>query len=187
MNATGGWHKLVRQPVFLTPPETQVGVPTCATRLQVQVVSARCHPRRHRLYCLFIWSLFGFHVTESRGPITAFKAESITGLKLPPEAKNIRAASFSQWIQYADYLRFEAPVDVCLSYASTVTPGAATQPADEFDLKSGARLTRSGALEDFDWFDLDKAQNVVMAGGGPSQPQVWVDQARGVFYYRKTD
>jgi hypothetical protein len=135
----------------------------------------------------FVWSLFGFHVTESRGPITASKAESITDLKLPPEAKNIRAAKYSQWIEYAQYLRFEAPVDVCLRYASTVAPGAATQPADEFDLKNGARPIRSGAFDDFSWYDLDKAQNVVTAGGGPSQPQVWVDQTRGVFYYRKTD
>jgi hypothetical protein len=37
------------------------------------------------------------------------------------------------------------------------------------------------------WFDLDRAKNVVTAGGGPSQPQIWVDQTRGVFYYRKTD
>lgn len=135
----------------------------------------------------FVWSLFGFHVTESRGPITASKAERITGLKLPPEAKNIRAASHSQWVQYACYLRFEAPVDVCHRYASTVAPGAATQPADEFDLKNGARLIRSDAFDDFSWFDLDKAQNAITAGGGPSQPQVWVDQSRGVFYYRQTD
>ncbi|MBC7782813.1 MAG: hypothetical protein H7144_03155 [Burkholderiales bacterium] len=135
----------------------------------------------------FVWSLFGFHVTESRGPCIASKAESITGLTLPPESKNIRAASYSQWIEYAQYLRFEAPVDVCVRYASTVVPGAATQPADEFNLKNGASLIRSGAFDDFSWFDLDKAQNVVTAGGGPSQAQVWVDQTRGVFYYRKTD
>ena len=135
----------------------------------------------------FVWSLIGFHVTESRGPITASKAESITDLKLPPEAKNIRAASYSQWMEYAQYLRFEAPVDVCLHYASTIVPGAAIQPADEFDLKNGARLLRSGAFDDFSWFDLDKAESVVTAGGGPSRPQVWVDRTRGVFYYRKTD
>lgn len=135
----------------------------------------------------FVWLLVGFHVTESRGPITASEAESMTDLKLPPQATNIRAAQYRQWIEYAQYLRFEAPVDVCLQYASTVVPAAATQPADEFDLVSQARLIRPGAFEDFSWFDLDKAQNAVTAGGGPSQPQVWVDQNRGVFYYRKTD
>jgi hypothetical protein len=135
----------------------------------------------------FLWSLFGFHVTESRGPINASKAESITGLTLPREANNIRAASYSQWIEYGQYLPFETPVDVCLHYASTVAPGAATEQADEIDLKNGARLVRPGTFDDFTWFDLDKAQNVVTAGGGPSRLQVWVDQTRGVFYYRKTD
>lgn len=134
-----------------------------------------------------VWPLFGFHVTESRGPVTASKAELITGLKLPPEATNIRAASYSQWVEYAQYLRFEAPAEVCLRYAFTVAPGAATQPADDSDLKNGARPIRSGAFDDFSWFDLDKAQNVITAGGGPSRPQVWVDQTRGVFYYRRTD
>lgn len=134
----------------------------------------------------FAWSLFGFHVTESRGPISASKAESITGLKVPPAAKNIRAAGYSQWIEYAQYLRFEAPADVCLRYASMVVPGA-TQPADEYELKDDARLVRADAFDDFSWFDLDKGQNVITKGGGPGQPQVWVDQTRGVFYYRKTD
>lgn len=133
------------------------------------------------------WSLFGFHVIEPHGPINASQAESITGLRLPPEAKNIRAAKYGQWAEYAQYLRFEAPVDVCLRYASTVAPGAATQPADESDLKDDARLIRPEAFDDFSWFDLDTAQNVATAGGGPSEPQVWVDQTRGVFYYRKTD
>lgn len=135
----------------------------------------------------FVWSLLGFHVTESRGTITASRAESITGLKLPPEAKNIRAACYRQWIEYAQYVRFEAPVDVCLRYAATVAPGATTEPADEYDLADGRHLIQAGAFDDFSWFDLEKAQNVVTVGGGPSRPQVWVDQKRGVFYYRLTD
>jgi hypothetical protein len=114
-------------------------------------------------------------------------AESITGLKVPPEATNIRAASHSLWVEYAQYLRFEAPVDVCLRYASTLVRGPTTKPDSELDLTDDARSVRADAFDDFSWFDLDKAQDVVTAGGGPSQPQVWVDRTRGVFYYRKTD
>lgn len=134
-----------------------------------------------------LWSFLGLHVSEPRGPITATKAESITGIRVPPEAKNIRAASYRQWIEYAQYLRFEAPVDVCLRFASTIVPGATTQPADEYDLARNAHPIRAGAFDDLSWFDLEKAQNVVTAGGGSSQPQIWVDQTRGVFYFRKTD
>jgi hypothetical protein len=135
----------------------------------------------------FAWALFGLHVTEPRRPITVSRAESITDLELPREARNIRAASYSWGVEYSQYLRFEAPPEVCLRYASTVAPRAATRPADEFDLRNGAHLTRSGVFDDFSWFDLEKAQDVVTAGGGPSQPEVWVDQTRGVFYYRKMD
>lgn len=135
----------------------------------------------------FVWSLIGFHVTESRRPISAREAESIVGVKVPPEATNIRAASYRQWIEYAQYLRFEAPVDVCRRFASTVVPKATTQPADQFDLSGNARTPRPNAFTDFSWFDLDKAQDVFTVGGGPSQPQVWVDQTRGVVYYCKTD
>jgi hypothetical protein len=136
----------------------------------------------------FLWSLVGFHVTESSGPISPSEAESIAGIRVPPQAKNIRAANYSQWIEYAQFLRFEAPVDVCLRYASTVAPGAATRPVvDEPELTRNASPIRTGAFDDFGWFDLDKAQNVITAGGGPGEPQVWVDQTRGVFYYRKTD
>jgi len=132
------------------------------------------------------WECGGLHVTDSYAPITAAKAESITGLKLPPEATNIRAASYNQWIELAQYIRFEAPVDVCLRYASSIA-GPMTHRADEYELKDGVRLLRAETFEDFSWFDLDKAKDVVSAGGGPSVPEVWVDQSRGVFYYRLTD
>lgn len=135
----------------------------------------------------FVWSLFGLHVTESHGPITAANAESLVGVTVPPEATNIRAASYSQWIEYAEYLRFEAPVDICRQFASTVVPTGTTRPADEFDLAQESKTPRADAFEDFSWFDLDKAQDVFTVGGGPSQPQVWVDQRRGVVYYRKMD
>jgi hypothetical protein len=133
------------------------------------------------------WVYCGVHVTDSYGPISASKAESITGLKVPPEAANIRAATFHQWIETAQYLRFEAPVDVCLQYASLVNSGPVTQRADEYSLKDGVHLLRPEVFGDFSWFDLDKAQDVVTDGGGPSVPQVWVDRSRGVFYYRLTD
>lgn len=134
-----------------------------------------------------MWSLVGFHVSEPSGPITAAKAKSITGLTLPAEATNIRAASYSQWIEYAQYLRFEAPAEVCLSYAATIVSGEAIVPGDEFHVKRASQPLRPDAFKDFSWFDLAQAEDVVTAGGGSSQPQVWVDRVRSVFYYHKSD
>jgi len=101
-----------------------------------------------------VWSLFGLNVTESHGVITAAKAESITGLKLPSEAMNIRTARYSQWVNYAEFVRFEAPVNVCLRCALKITPRQAMKPTDEYDLKYAAGAGRSAAFSDFTWFDL---------------------------------
>lgn len=59
--------------------------------------------------------------------------------------------------------------------------------ADKSSLKGNAKPIGTNPFRDFTWFDLDQAKNIVTAGGGPSAPEVWVDQARGVFYFRKTD
>jgi len=139
------------------------------------------------LVAWFLWAAFGLHVSEPRGPISAAEAESIAGVRVPPEAKNIRAAGYHQWIQYEQYLRFEAPPDVCFQFSATVVPGATTQPIESSELAYNAFPIRPGVFKDISWFDLAQTQDVITAGGGPSQPQVWVDRRRGVFYYRKTD
>jgi hypothetical protein len=79
-------------------------------------------------------------------------------------------------------------VDVCLKYAATVAPGDALQPVDEYQLETDARPIHDGVLKDFRWFDLAKAKNFVGGSGtrGPTA-RVWVDQDRGVFYFRETD
>jgi len=70
-----------------------------------------------------------------------------------------------------------------MAYAASVVPNVELQPIDEYDLASNARPARKDVFDDFSWFDLGKASNVVCAGGGSSQPRVWVDKTRCVFYY----
>lgn len=136
----------------------------------------------------FLWSMFGLHVHEPPGPISVETAAALASIPIPPEAKNIRFAGFSHWIQYEQYLRFEAPVEVCLRHAAVIVPGKTLQPADAFQLRPERFPVDKNVFRKFDWFDLGGiGQNVVEAGGGPSEPTVWVDQTRGVFYYRKTD
>jgi hypothetical protein len=135
-----------------------------------------------------VWQLFGLHVNEPPRPATPAQAEAYTGVALPAEARNIGVAGYRQWIEFAQYVRFEAPANVCLRYAAAVAPGAELQPIDETQLELDARPIREGVLTHFGWFDLAKAKNVVGTGGTPDQmAQVWVDQERGVFYFRKTD
>jgi hypothetical protein len=68
-----------------------------------------------------------------------------------------------------------------------LVPGEPLAPVDEYQLELDARPVREGVFRDFRWFDLQTAKNVVGAGGRSSQPQVWVDQDRGIFYFRRTD
>lgn len=133
------------------------------------------------------WALVGLHVSNPARPVSPQQAEAITGVPLPPEASNIRVAGYQQWIEFVQYVRFEAPVEVCLEYAAAVIPGAALQPVDEYQLERDARPLREGVLQNFGWFDLAEAQNVIGASRRGPHENVYVDQDRGVFYYRVTD
>lgn len=135
-----------------------------------------------------VLELFSLHVNEPLRPVSPSQAEAYTSVPLPAKARNIRVAGYRQWIDFAQCVRFEAPVGVCLKYAATVVPGATLRPVDKYQLETDARPIRKGVLKDFRWFDLAKAKNVVTAGGTPDQmAEVWVDKDRGVFYFRKTD
>ncbi len=118
---------------------------------------------------------------------TAAEASKGCGIPIPPEATNVRFAGWSQWIAHEDYLRFEAPVSVCLRHAAVLVPGEALSPVPSARLAADARAPQPGIFRDMSWFDLGAAQNVVGAGGGSQRPRVWVDQDRGVLYYRLTD
>jgi hypothetical protein len=128
-----------------------------------------------------------FRVYEPAPFATATQASTGCGIPVPPEAKNIRVAGWSQWIAHEEYLRLEAPVPVCLRHAAVLVPGEALAPVPADQLAADARPPRPGIFQDLSWFDLGAARNVVGAGGGSQRPRVWVDQNRGVLYYRLTD
>jgi hypothetical protein len=131
------------------------------------------------------WELFFPHTYEPKQSSPA-DAERITSFAPPTEARNIRVAEFRHFQQFVQYLRFEAPPDVCLRYAESIAD-IKLHPIDGGQLENDARPFPPRVFSDFSWFDLDAAKDVVSAGGGPSIPCVWVDRSRGVFYYRKTD
>lgn len=119
--------------------------------------------------CLFV------HEAHAASPKEVAR---LTSILPPPEARNLMAASADPLAPgFTHFVRFEAPPDVCLSYASAVLKGAPLGPPRQFD--------RSVCQDEFwrkSWFDLDKATNLV---GGSLSPDVtvWVDKDRGVFYF----
>lgn len=90
-----------------------------------------------------VWELFGLHVTDPTQPATPAQAQAYTGVALPKEARNIRIAGYRQWIEFAHYVRFEAPVNVCLKYAAAIAPGAALQPVDTYQLPRDPLISQS--------------------------------------------
>ena len=136
---------------------------------------------------LAFWDLVFPHKYEP-SHVDAANFRTMTSVRVPPEAHDFRLATFHHFQQTLEYGRFEAPPDVCLKYAANfVVSGTKLVPVDEVELTSDARPIRRDAFRDFSWFDLANAKNVVGGGGGPMTPKVWVDQIRGVFYYRLTD
>jgi len=151
---------------------------TSRTRLFVKIVAAS-------VLCLLLfaaWDLLLPHSYEPSAFVAPITAQDYTDVPLPPEARNIRVAEYRHWIQFEQYVRFEAPPEVCLKYAASILPGYTLQPVDEYELKTSRFPLTKGAFRDFTWFDLATAQNVVAAGGGSDKPSVWIDQTRGVFY-----
>lgn len=133
------------------------------------------------------WQVAMPHSNEPSSFVTAGQAETFTEVPLPAAATHIRIAEYHHWIQFEQYMRFEAPPEVCLAYAEKILPKRTLQPVGEEEFKSMTYPLVKGAFTDLSWFDPTAAKHLVTAGGGPSVPQIWIDQDRGVFYFRKTD
>lgn len=136
---------------------------------------------------LSAWDLLSLHVSEPAGPVSISQAEAFIEVAIPPTARNIRIAGFSQWMQYERHVRFEAPVADCEIVASRVLDGSAMIPVSTEELSHVVVSARPFVFRDLSWFDLRSAKNVVTGGGGPSKPCVWIDRDRGVFYYQLSD
>jgi len=115
---------------------------------------------------------------------TAAEARKHITIPLPDEATNIRFAGYREWIAAEDYLRFEAPVAVCLNHAAVILPKANLQ-AQQATIPTVNANSSSAHFKDLSWFDLGNASNVVSASEGTMS--IFIDQDRGVFYYRFTD
>jgi len=123
-------------------------------------------------------------IYESPAFLTASEARKHIAVSLPDEATNIRFAGYREWIAADDYLRFEAPVDVCLKHAAVMMPKSPLQQHQDRSSSAGTHPS-SLHLKDLSWFDLKRATNVVSARDG--MKALFIDQDRGVFYYRFTD
>ena len=123
-----------------------------------------------------LWEVFGLQVREG-GPGTPAEVEEMTKVPPPPQARKIWVGSFTQGRGFSNYVRFEAPADVCLAYAEAVTHNA---PLLFSPLPPDPTNVDRPYFSSLKWFDFASGKNVVGAECGPS---VWVDRDRGVFYF----
>jgi len=128
-------------------------------------------------------------------------------IPLPDSAHNVQWVFAAGGLQALEILvRFEAPVDVCRAHVQTVfdawtkhwfergAQGQRMNPWPPSPLMPLSSLTSKPAPEDHDmagratWFDVDHITKGSTAGVvGGSGPQIWIDEDRGIFYYKLTD
>lgn len=135
-----------------------------------------------------IWSLFFPHKSQTSGPVSLRDADGCP-IPLPPEARNIQYYKYSHWIEFREFVRFEASAEVCKSHVAKVVakwreshgdyvaPGPLEPISDSVDSYKTAPA----------WFDVSSIKSGFHANGNSSTPTFWIDTDRGVFYYKMTD
>lgn len=127
------------------------------------------------------WWFNRLQVNDPVGASSPAMVQEYTDVAPPAEASNIRTAGFSQGMVWSHYVRFEAPVPVCLAYARRVAHGMQLT-ANFAQLDVGIIIQKDRRrLPNMNWFDLPNAANLV--GADYEGKTVYVDQSRGVFYF----
>lgn len=135
-------------------------------------------------------------ITKTDAPLTLEQARNKINFSFPDEASDIYYAHYSQWIAYEFFVRFNASAEVCKSRALLLieqynSNENNTQRHIPLEFK---QITKPPAKEVIDhplniiWFDVHNIKNGFTIGGNnPSQPFIWIDVDRNLFYYRLTD
>jgi hypothetical protein len=102
-----------------------------------------------------IW-LFSSHVYDPAEASTPPDVTHYTSVPPPSEARDIRVAAFSYQQAGFTFVRFTAPVDVCMKYAAAIMPNNALKPLtpDQGLQDLGTIHGASFRFHDLRWFDL---------------------------------
>lgn len=142
---------------------------------------------------LLVWAIFFPHVTKTSGPVSLDQADDCP-IPLPQGAKNIRFYKRFQFNFFVEFVRFEAPADVCLKHIRPALSACETFDYLRDEVEPVRDLEKPPHRKFFaqefgvTWFDPHTIRKGVTAGGGGSGiPTIWVDTERGVFYYEVSD
>ena len=139
----------------------------------------------------FFWLFLHDVIAQTHGPVSREEAQKACPISLPPTARNVQYASLAGGLQTCDqYVRFEAPVADCYSQALLLFAAFAEHDPD-YTPPSFLPVAHPGHIGSSemrtDWFDIENISEGVAAGEGYNRPRIWIDTARGVFYYHLTD
>jgi hypothetical protein len=117
----------------------------------------------------------------------------LLAVDLPGDARDIQFAMYYEWQAHVEYVSFRAPPETCTAYAKAVLDEFnQRRPSDPVPgltalVNPPAKVYTSGELP-VSWFTPHTIQTGAEGGTDRShQPKVWVDSARGTFYYQYRD
>ncbi len=130
-------------------------------------------------------------VIRSERPLSL--AEVKIKFPFPATAKNIQYSTYQEFIAYEFLVRFEAPTDDCLATVAKAveafhTSGTVAELSKIQPLTQDRQHKQEVGGFPAPWFDPENIQKGVQAGErGSHQPIIWIDTARGIFYFQYTD
>ncbi len=117
----------------------------------------------------------------------------VEGFPFPASAHDICYAEYGQSQEYEFVLRFEAPPSDCIASIPNIFRWQAKKSHEVSDEGANSKceythLPRTTSLRPVSWFDNAMIEHGVFAGAeGSHRPQVWVDEDKGILYYREID
>ncbi len=145
--------------------------------------------------CVFsstkVWEAWCRSVRQTTSPVSLTEARKFCRIPLPDSARNIQVAVFSDWENYQCFVRFEDSSPECARAIEPVFRSHAKDMKWKYAAPKIKVITEAPVLDvtpqgslRVDWFDIANIKHGITAGW---QPQVWVDNDRGAFYFCLTD
>jgi len=137
-------------------------------------------------------------VTKVDSPISLEQSREELNFSLPDEASDIYYAHYRYFMAYDFKVKFNAPLEVCKSYALDMIQRYNENKYDweshvalEFTIISEPPFMSEESEDtypplDITWFDTYNIENGFKIGEGTS-PVIWIDTDRNLFYYEMTD
>jgi hypothetical protein len=136
------------------------------------------------------------HAIRSERPLSVAEVKQLN-FPFPATARNIQFAEYQHFSAYQFALRFEAPKQDCLAtvpkavealHGTKITPDILAELSKLQPLTAERNHVQQVGDFPVPWFDPETIKEGVQAGRRESHvPKIWVDTARGVFYFQYTD